>query len=105
MPFTFSHPAAVLPAKLLPDKWVSMTALVIGSITPDFEYFIRMKNVGLYGHTVIGVFWFDLPIVFALTFIYHKFVRDGLLDNLPRFLRNRLNKFRGFDWASYVKQN
>src|ERR1700722_2553749 len=104
MPFTFSHPSAILPAKWLPEKWVSITALVIGSITPDFEYFIRMKNLGLYGHTLGGLFWFDLPIGFALTFVYHDLVRDSLIDNLPRFLRSRLNKFKGFDWNTYVKQ-
>ena len=105
MPFTFSHPAAIIPAKLLPKKWISITALIIGSITPDFEYFIRMKNYGIYGHTYGGIFWFDMPLGFALTFIYHSLVRDSLIDNLPRILRSRLIKFKGFDWNNYVKQN
>jgi hypothetical protein len=103
MPFTFSHPAAILPAKYFPEKWISFTALVIGSITPDFEYFIRMRNFGEYGHTWTGIFWFDLPLAFALTFIYHAFVRDGLIDNLPRILRKRLIRFKGLSWPNYVK--
>ncbi|HSY75935.1 MAG TPA: DUF4184 family protein [Bacteroidia bacterium] len=105
MPFTFSHPAAILPAKFFPERWISLTALVIGSITPDFEYFIRMKNYGIYGHTWGGIFWFDLPLGFLLTFVYHRFVRDGLIDNLPRFLRNRLYKFKGLDWTAYVRKH
>ncbi|MGP8216936.1 MAG: DUF4184 family protein [Bacteroidia bacterium] len=105
MAFTFSHPAAVLPARFLPGKYVSMTALVVGSVTPDFEYFIHMKNYGPYGHTLLGMFWFDLPLGFIITFIYHYFVRDGLIDNLPGFLRNRLAQFKGFDWLGYVKQH
>jgi len=44
MPFTFSHPAIVLPLATLRRQWISATGLIIGSITPDFEYFIRMKN-------------------------------------------------------------
>jgi hypothetical protein len=105
MPFTFSHPAAILPAKFFPERWISMTALVIGSITPDFEYFIRMKNYGIYGHTWIGILWFDLPLGFLLTFVYHRFVRDGLIDNLPQFLRNRLFRFKTVDWLTYVKKH
>ncbi|WP_113654854.1 DUF4184 family protein, partial [Pedobacter namyangjuensis] len=30
MPFTFSHPAIVLPLTYLPKKWFSLTGLVIG---------------------------------------------------------------------------
>jgi hypothetical protein len=105
MPFTFSHPAAILPAKYLPEKWVSLTALVIGSITPDFEYFIRMANLSNYSHTWGGLFWFDLPVGFALTFIYHYLVRNALIDNLPRIFRIRLTRFTHFDWWSYVKQH
>ncbi|WP_262496247.1 DUF4184 family protein [Flavobacterium piscis] len=39
MPFTFSHPAIILPLKYLPKNWISLTGLIIGSLTPDFEYF------------------------------------------------------------------
>jgi hypothetical protein len=105
MPFTFSHPAIVLPAKYLPKNWVSMTALVTGSITPDFEYFIRMKNMSIYSHTWLGMFWFDLPLAFALTFIYHNLVRDSLINNLPGFGRRRLSIYKGFNWNEYVKQH
>ena len=105
MPFTFSHPAAVIPAKLLPQKWVSMTALVIGSVTPDFEYFIRMKNLSKYSHTWGGMFWYDLPIAFLLAFVYHYFVRDSLIDNLPGFLRKRLSRFKNLKWTEYVGQH
>ncbi|SEF46838.1 protein of unknown function [Flavobacterium urumqiense] len=41
MPFTFSHPAIILP--FLKNKKLSATALIIGSMSPDFEYFFRMK--------------------------------------------------------------
>ena len=42
MPFTFAHPAIVLPFYKKP-KFFSMTTLIIGSMSPDFEYFLRMK--------------------------------------------------------------
>ena len=39
MPFTFSYPAIVLPLTYLPRRWFSLTGLIIGSLTPDFEDF------------------------------------------------------------------
>lgn len=105
MPFTFSHPAAVLPAKYLPEKWVSMSALVVGSITPDLEYFIRMKNLSLYSHTWLGLLWYDMPVGFAFIFVYHLLIRDALISNLPLFLKSRLSRYGGFNWIQYLKQN
>ncbi|MEB0248571.1 DUF4184 family protein, partial [Mucilaginibacter sp. 5B2] len=61
MPFTISHPAVILPLNYLPKRFISLTALVVGSLTPDFEYFIRMKVQSDYSHTLPGLFWFDLP--------------------------------------------
>ena len=57
MPFTFSHPALILPLKYFPNKWFSLTGLVIGSLTPDFEYFLRMRIKSVYSHTLEGIFW------------------------------------------------
>ncbi|MBP6303548.1 MAG: DUF4184 family protein [Bacteroidia bacterium] len=105
MPFTFSHPAIVLPLTYLPRKWVSVTGLVIGSLTPDFEYFLRMKVQSNYSHTIAGLFWFDLPLGIILAILFHGVVRDGLFDNLPEFLKSRLNVFMHFDWNKYFNAN
>ncbi len=105
MPFTFSHPAAVLPLGYFPKRFFSMTALVIGSMAPDFEYFIRMRARSYYSHTWAGLFWFDLPLVIILAFIYHDVVRDKLIDNLPAFFAKRFIVFRNFDWVGYFKRN
>jgi hypothetical protein len=94
MPFTFSHPAAILPLNWLPKKWLSLTGLVVGSITPDFEYFARMKIESKYSHTWIGLFWFDLPLAILLMFIYTKFIKDKLIDHLPEWLNSRLSAFK-----------
>lgn len=105
MPFTFSHPAIVLPLTFLPRQWFSLTGLVIGSLTPDFEYFLRMRIQSDYSHTVSGLFWFDLPLGILLAFIFHNIVRDNLFDNLPTILKSRLTKFKQFDWNNYFKKN
>ncbi|MEJ2194267.1 MAG: DUF4184 family protein [Ignavibacteriaceae bacterium] len=105
MPFTFSHPAIVLPLTFLPRKWFSLTGLIIGSLTPDFEYFIRMKVDSDYSHTLSGIFWFDLPLGLILAFIFHNVLRDSLFDNLPTILKSRLSTFKQLDWNSYFKAN
>ncbi|WP_434297574.1 DUF4184 family protein [Clostridium sporogenes] len=42
MPFTFSHPAIVLHLEKKWNKYFSFTALILGSMSPDFEYFIYL---------------------------------------------------------------
>ena len=105
MPFTFSHPAIVLPLTYLPRKWFSLTGLVIGSLTPDFEYFLRMKVISIYSHTIIGILWFDLPLGLLLAFIFHNIVRESLFNNLPAFLKHRFSTFTKFDWNNHFKNN
>ncbi len=74
-------------------------------MTPDFEYFIRMKVQSEYSHTLSGLFWFDLPLGLALCFIYHIIVRNSLIGNLPLFLKERLSAYKSFDWTNYFKNN
>ncbi|WPP51197.1 DUF4184 family protein [Catalinimonas niigatensis] len=105
MPFTFSHPAIVLPLTYLPRQWFSLTGLIIGSLTPDFEYFLRMRIKSNYSHSLDGLFWFDLPLGLLLAFIFHNIVRDSLFDNLPLFLKSRFSAFRQFDWNGHFKRN
>ncbi|WP_289662893.1 DUF4184 family protein [Flavobacterium panacagri] len=105
MPFTFSHPAIILPLKYLPRSWFSVTALVIGSVTPDFEYFLRMKVKSDYSHTLAGIFWFDLPLALLLAFAFHNLIRNLLFQNLPSFISNRVSLFTHFNWNNYFKKN
>lgn len=105
MPFTFSHPAAILPFSRLKPNWFSLTSLIFGSLSPDFEYFLRMEMYGNYSHTLQGVFFFNLPLVLLLSFVYHNIVRDNLIENLPVFLSTRLTNFTDFDWNNYFKKN
>lgn len=105
MPFTFSHPAIVIPLTFLPRQWFSLTGFVIGSLAPDFEYFLRMRIKSNYSHTLDGLFWFDLPLGLFLAFIFHNIVRDKLFDNLPTILKSKFSAFIQFDWNSHCKRN
>ena len=94
MPFTFSHPAIILPLNRLSKNWISLTALVIGSITPDFEYFIRMRVLSTYSHTWFGLFCFDLPLGLFLLIIYNRLIKNKVIDRLPVYFNQRLSAFK-----------
>jgi hypothetical protein len=94
MPFTFSHPAIIFPLRYLPKRCISMMGLIVGSMVPDFEYFIRMKVKSLYSHTWLGLFWFDLPLGLLLVIVYQIFVKDHLIDNLPTALNRRFSNYK-----------
>ncbi|NEU32038.1 DUF4184 family protein [bacterium LRH843] len=87
MPLTFAHPAAVLPFSRK-NKYIHFSALVLGSMAPDFEYFLRGQPVGEVGHTLSGFFYFNLPLVAIIYLIYHSFIHQPLVNHLPAFLQD-----------------
>jgi hypothetical protein len=105
MPFTFSHPALILPFVKLEKGWVSFTGLVIGSIVPDFEYFMRMDTKSSHGHTLGGCFYFDLPLGILLCFVFHNLVRNSLIKNISIGLQQRFIKFTYFNWNVFFLKN
>ena len=69
MPLTFAHPAAILPLSRK-SRYIHFSALVLGSMAPDFEYFLRGQPMGEIGHTLTGFIWFNLPLVALIYVIY-----------------------------------
>lgn len=83
MPFTFAHPAIIIPFKKW-SKYFNFTALVIGSMAPDFEYFLRFKPMGKIGHTFLGFLYFNLPLCFIFAYLFHYVVKKPFILNMPR---------------------
>jgi MFS family permease len=104
VPFTFSHPAVVAPLTFLSKKKFSITALTIGSVTPDFEYFINFKQQSNYSHTWLGIFWFDLPIAIILFYLFNTLVKDELIDSLPGFLNSRFSRFKNLRRIKFPRE-
>ncbi len=104
MALTFAHPAIVLPFAKLPRQWVSVTGLVIGSMTPDFEKFIKMEFANAYGHSLAGIFWFNLPLSLLLSFVFHGFVRNPLINHLPTTIYLRLQPYQSYKWLPDFKK-
>lgn len=104
MPFTFSHPAIVVPL-IRRTKKVSVTGLVIGSMIPDAEYFIRMDGLSRYSHNWLGVLWFDLPAGLLLAFLFHGFLRNAIIVQLPLFAQRKCWPLLRFNWVQWLRRN
>jgi hypothetical protein len=103
MPFTAAHPAIVLPLKKLNERWFSTTGLVIGSITPDFSYFLSFAlNTRISSHQLPDVFTFNLPVTIVLALLYHGIIKESLIEHLPPFFKRRANPAKQSNWLKYL---
>src|SRR3954468_10318059 len=83
MPFTLSHPLAVVPLRGLCPRWLNFAALVIGSTSPDFGYFIQQFDAAAFAHSGWGTLEICLPTgLLALSIFY--LLRQPLCYILPQ---------------------
>jgi membrane-bound metal-dependent hydrolase YbcI (DUF457 family) len=87
VPFTLAHGAAALPFR---RTRLEISALIAGCFTPDFLYFLRLAPRGHFGHTLPGLFLFDLPAGLAALFLFHAYARQPLSVFLPVGVRERI---------------
>ena len=103
MPFTFSHPAILLP--FFKNKKYSITALIVGSMAPDFEFFFRMRTQSEISHTFLGLLMIDLPLAIIVTFLFHGIIKRPFLANSPTFIKSRLVELNHSNWFEYFRKN
>jgi len=90
MPFTLAHPAAVLPVRCLLRRQTVLSALVIGSMTPDFAYFLPLGVTGTQTHSLAGLLWFCMPVGLTAFLLFRALLRRPLIHLMPRAIRVRL---------------
>ncbi|MBY3618363.1 DUF4184 family protein [Acinetobacter sp. CUI P1] len=83
MPFTFAHPIFALPFKYVKPKYFSATGLILGSMSPDFEYFIMLEPYQSIGHSIRGLLLQAIPLCVFLAVIFHSIVKESLVLHLP----------------------
>lgn len=93
MPFTFAHPAAAIPLLRPLGRYGVLSALVIGSVTPDLAYLLPFRALHAESHTLVGVVWFCLPIGLLSYAIFHVLLKGPLLGLLPMFIYSRLGAY------------
>lgn len=104
MPFTFSHPAAILPFANSRHR-LSQTALIIGSIVPDLEFYFKLKLSENIGHKALGILIFDLPLAIIVSLIFHQLIKAPLFKVSPKWIQSRTHQYLSFDWISALKGN
>jgi hypothetical protein len=70
MPFTVSHAAAVLPLQRFGKLELPLTALMVGSMAPDFGYFFSREESRQITHSFAGLFTFSLPMGLIVWLFY-----------------------------------
>ena len=92
MPFTVSHVAAALPFR---RTGLVYSAVIVGTVAPDFEYFLRMAPQSFYGHRFPGIFTLTLPLAHAVLWLFHRFVKHPLVQLLPEAVGRRVELSSG----------
>ncbi|RED51806.1 uncharacterized protein DUF4184 [Cohnella lupini] len=83
MPFTFAHPTYILLIKFINPRCFSVTGLVLGSMAPDFEYFLSLEPHQSIGHSFSGLFVQVIPLCILFAYLFHIFVKESLVLHLP----------------------
>lgn len=76
MPWTFAHPAAILPLRRLCPRWLSLPALILGAMAPDMSYYVGMHGRwSTFCHTPLGIVSACLPVCLLLLALLLRFAR------------------------------
>ena len=84
MPFTFvAHQAPAVALKVVRPTWFDGTALVFGSMAPDFAYALAGTGLAYNAHTPTGVALFCVPVTLVICWIVRARVAAVAFAQLP----------------------
>jgi hypothetical protein len=90
VPFTVSHAAAVLPLQRITRSRIPLAALMVGSMAPDFAYFLPFDLGRLSTHDFEGLFLFCWPVGLAVWLLFVKVLERPTIEILPSPWRERV---------------
>lgn len=90
MPFTLCHPALVLPLNRHANRLTVLSALVIGSMAPDFVYFLPVGAEGGFTHSLPGILGYCLPAGALAYLVYHTLLREAFIAWAPLAIARRM---------------
>lgn len=104
MPFTVSHVAAVLPV-VGRSEGLPAAALVIGSMAPDYPWFLTRGRTSQLSHSPLGLVTVDLVVGLLAFGVWRLWVQRPARDLLPRPVGERLPQppglaARDLPWAA-----
>jgi hypothetical protein len=89
MPFTPTHVLAVIPIAAFCRGTLPFSALVIGSMIPDFPLFSPLSPSYETTHSAVGLLSACLPLGLACFVLFHSSMKRPLLALLPRAIQAR----------------
>ncbi|HEY4152734.1 MAG TPA: DUF4184 family protein, partial [Pseudolysinimonas sp.] len=95
MPFTLSHPAAVLPFLRTP---LIPAALVVGAMAPDIPYYVPLFVPRDLSHSPLGIVTIDLVMAVAGALLWWFVLREPIIDLLPRAIGTRIPAVGRMAW-------
>lgn len=93
MPWTFAHPAAILPFRRFCPKYLSLDGLIIGAISPDIGYYVGYLSLLNKAHTPIGVVFICMPAS-LLIIICIRLLHKHAAELLPSPHRQAIRSLR-----------
>lgn len=78
MPFTLSHAMFAVPLKYIKPKYFSTTGLILGSMSPDLEYFVKLEPYRSIGHSLLGLFLQAIPLSMIIAYLIHHVIKVPL---------------------------
>lgn len=87
MPFTGSHPAAILPLVRL---GLPASALVIGTMAPDLPYYLPTPTTAAHTHTLAGALGADVVLGLCAFLVWHLVLVPPLVWAAPEGLQRRI---------------
>lgn len=82
MPFTIAHAAVAAPIWAASRRRLVLSALVIGTMVPDAEYYVHLRTKAEY-HSWSGIVLFGVPVSLALLWLLHRVVKKPALMLIP----------------------
>jgi hypothetical protein len=83
MPFTISHAAAVLPFARPLARWRVLSAAIIGSMAPDFGWFLPWHPARFETHSLDALITFCLPVGLGAYWLFQRLIRTPIMEILP----------------------
>jgi hypothetical protein len=99
VPFTVSHAAAVLPLQRFGSHKLPLTALMVGSMAPDFGYFFSHEASRALTHSFTGLFVWSLPTGLLVWLFYVAFLEKTTITLLSDRWHTRFAHTDAITWA------
>lgn len=92
MPFTVSHVVAVIPLYKYLGQFGALSALIIGSMIPDFAYMTPyLVHQRMQSHSLVGIYLYGIPMGLTIYYVYHFFMAPVITSLLPNLIKQHLH--------------